>query len=64
MPSHATANKDIKQLYVDGHFCYVYKIGIVRRLDLYNKDFLNNHPKLVSNKKTDSPDEDKSIHLD
>ena len=29
MPSHASANKDVKQLYVDGHFCYVYKIGIV-----------------------------------
>lgn len=29
MPSHAASNAQIKQLYVDGHFCYVYKIGIV-----------------------------------
>lgn len=29
MPSHASANEQIKQLYVDGHFCYAYKIGIV-----------------------------------
>jgi hypothetical protein len=69
MPSHAAANDQIKQLYVDGHFCYVYKIGIVtnglgivRHLDFYNKDFLTAHPELVPNKKSDSPDEDKSIH--
>lgn len=69
MPSHAASNNQIKQLYVDGHFCYVYKIGIitnglgiVRHLDFYNKDFLNSHPELVPNKKSDSPDEDKSIH--
>ena len=69
MPSHATANDQIKQLYVDGHFCYVYKIGIVtnglgiiRHLAFYNKDFLDLHPELVPNKKSDSPDEDKSIH--
>lgn len=69
MPTHASANDQIKQLYVDGHFCYAYKIGIVtnglgivRHLDLYNKDFLNAHPELVPNKKSDSPDKDKSIH--
>jgi hypothetical protein len=69
MPSHAAANDQIKQLYVDGHFCYVYKIGIVtnglgivRHLDFYNKDFLTAHPELIPNKKSDSPDEDKSIH--
>lgn len=69
MPSHAAANQDIKQLYVDGHFCYVYKIGIVtnglgivRHLNLYNKDFLDAHPELLPNKKSDSPDIDKSIH--
>jgi hypothetical protein len=69
MPSHSSANDQIKQLYVDGHFCYAYKIGIVtnglgivRHLDFYNKDFLTAHPELVPNKKSDSPDEDKSIH--
>ena len=46
MPSHAAANPDIKQLYIDGHFCYAYKfgivtngLGIVRHIDFYNKDF-------------------------
>ena len=69
MPSHASANKDIKQLYVDGHFCYVYKIGIVtnglgivRHLNLYNKSFLDLHPELIPARKSDSPDQDKSIH--
>ena len=69
MPSHAASNAQIKQLYVDGHFCYVYKIGIVtnglgiiRHLSFYNNDFLTAHPDLVPNKKSDSPDEDKSIH--
>ena len=47
MPSHAAANPDIKQLFIDGHFCYAYKfgivtngLGIVRHIDFYNKDFL------------------------
>ena len=69
MPSHAASNDQIKQLYVDGHFCYAYKIGIVtnglgivRHLDFYNKDFLQSHPELVPNRKSDSPNEDKSIH--
>ena len=69
MPSHSAANDQIKQLYVDGHFCYAYKIGIVtnglgiiRHLDFYNKDFLAKHPELETNKKSDSPYEDKSIH--
>lgn len=29
MPSHAASSPEIKQLYIDGHFCYAYKIGIV-----------------------------------
>ena len=69
MPSHASANDQIKHLYIDGHFCYVYKIGIitnglgiVRHLSFYNKAFLNSHPELVPNKKSNSPDADKSIH--
>lgn len=69
MPIHASSNDQIKHLYIDGHFCYVYKIGIVtnglgivRHLAFYNKDFLSSHPKLVPNKKSNSPDADKSIH--
>lgn len=69
MPTHASSNQEIKQLYINGHFCYVYKfgmvtngLGIVRNISFLNKDFLKAHPDIVINKKTDSPDEDKSIH--
>lgn len=55
-------------MYINGHFCYAYKfgiitngLGIVRDITFYNKDFLNAHPDIVIGKKTDSPDEDKSL---
>lgn len=66
MLTHTSANNQIRQLC---HFCYAYKIGIVtngfgivRHLDLYNRTFFETHLELVSNRKSDSPDEDKSIH--
>jgi len=69
MPSHASANPEIKQLYVNGHFCYVFKfgiitngLGIIRHISFYNQDFFKQHPEIVVNKKSDSPDEDKSVH--
>ncbi len=69
MPSHASSNQEIKQLYINGHFCYVYKfgmvtngLGIVRDISFYNKEFLISHPEIIIDKKTDSPDEDKSLH--
>lgn len=46
MPSHASANPEFKQLYINGHFCYVFKfgiitngLGIIRHISFYNKDF-------------------------
>ena len=54
MPSHASANPEIKQLYINGHFCYVFKfgiitngLGIIRHISFYNKDFLTSHPDIV-----------------
>lgn len=51
MPSSAKANHEVKQQYINGHFCYAYKfgiltngLGIVRSIDFYNKDFLDSHP--------------------
>lgn len=68
MPSHAASNQAIQQMYINGHFCYAYKfgiitngLGIVRDITFYNKDFLNAHPDIVVEKKSDSPDEDKSL---
>lgn len=58
----------IKQLYINGHFGYVYKfgmitngLGIVRDITFYNRDFPDAHPDIVVEKKSDSPDEDKSL---
>jgi len=69
MPSCACANPQIKQLYINGHFCYVYKfglvtngLGIVRHVSFYNKDFFDTHTEIEIHKKSDSPDEDKSVH--
>ena len=69
MPSHASANPEIKQLYINGHFCYVFKfgiitngLGIIRHISFYNKDFMSSHPDIIVEKKSDSPDEDKSVH--
>ena len=58
IPTHASANPEIKQLYINGHFCYVYKfgmitngLGIVRDISFYNKDFLEAHPGIIVDKK-------------
>jgi len=68
MPSHAAANPSIKQMYANGHFCYAYKfgivtngLGIVRDIDFYDEAFFAEHPEIEISKKTDSPDEDKSL---
>ena len=64
----ASANHEVKQQYINGHFCYAYKfgimtngLGIVRSIDFYNKDYLDSHPDIVVDKKSKSPDEDKSL---
>jgi len=69
MPSCASANPEIKQLYINGHFCYAYKfglvtngLGIVRHIAFYNKDFFASHSGIAVEKRSDSPDEDKSVH--
>ncbi len=68
MPTSAAANHEVKQQYVNGHFCYAYKfgmitngLGIVRSIDFYNKDYLDSHPDIIVEKKSKSPDEDKSL---
>ncbi len=68
MPSHAAASPAVQQMYINGHFCYAYKfgiitngLGIVRNITFYNKAFLNAHPDIVVEKKSDSPNEDKSL---
>jgi hypothetical protein len=68
MPSQAASCPDAKQQYINGHFCYADKfailtngLGIVRNIVFLDDDFKSKHPELLINKKSDSPDEDKSI---
>ena len=68
MPSHAEAEPQVKQQYVNGHFCYAYKAGIVsnglgipRAIDFYDEAFFSAHPEIIRQKKSGSPDEDKSV---
>lgn len=68
MPSHSSANPAIQQMFINGHFCYAFKfgiitngLGIVRDISFYNKNFLDSHPDILIGKKSDSPDEDKSL---
>lgn len=69
MPSHAKSNPAIKNLYINGHFCYVYKfgmitngLGIVRDISFFDKEYIDTHPDIIIEKKSDSPEEDKSLH--
>ena len=69
MPSQAASCSDAKQMYINGHFCYADKfailtngLGIVRHIAFIDdQDFKSSHPDLIIEKKTDSPDEDKSV---
>lgn len=68
MPSQAASCSDAKQMYINGHFCYADKfailtngLGIVRDIVFLDVDFKSSHPELPVEKKSDSPDEDKTI---
>ncbi len=69
MPSQAASSPDAKQMYINGYFCYADKfailmngLGIVRHIFFIDDDdFKASHPGLAVEKKTDSPDEDKSV---
>jgi len=68
MPSKAASCDDAKQQYINGHFCYADKfailtngLGIVRHITFLDDAFKEAHEDLPVDKKSDSPDEDKSI---
>lgn len=67
LPETAKANPLAKQQYINGHFCYAFKagiitngLGIVRDIAFFDEDFKRSHPEAIS-KKTDNPDLDKEI---
>jgi len=68
MPSQAASCPDAKQQYINGHICYADKfativngMGIIRHIEFLDDDFKERHPEMSVEKKSDSPDEDKSI---
>lgn len=68
MPSQAASCPDAKHLYINGYFCYADKfailtngLGIIRHIAFLDDGFKANHPEMTVEKKSDSPDEDKSI---
>jgi hypothetical protein len=67
MPEFAMANPFAEQQYINGHFCYAFKagiltngLGIVRDINFFDDDFKRRHPETVT-KKTDNPELDKVI---
>ncbi len=53
MPSHASSNPEIRQLYINGYFCYAFKfdvatnkLGIIRHVSFYNRNFMNAPPEI------------------
>ena len=67
MPETAKANPFVKQQYINGHFCYAHKagvltngLGIVRDIAFFDDEFKHKHPEVIS-KKTDNPELDKEI---
>ena len=67
LPDCASVNSDVKQQYVNGHFCYALKfgiftnaLGIPRFISFFDADFKALHPEIVT-KKSNNPDVDKEI---
>lgn len=68
MPQAAASNPAVKNLYINGHFCYAQKavivtngLGIMRHLELLDEDFRVKHPEVPREKRTKSPEIDKEI---
>ena len=67
MPESAAANPFVNQQYINGHFCYANKagilangLGIIRGISFFDDEFKRRHPEVVS-KKTDNPELDKDV---
>ena len=67
LPEEAESSASAKQPYINGHFCYAFKagivtngLGIVRDISFFDDDFKAAHPETVS-PKTDDPEKDKEI---
>ncbi len=68
LPDRASASPAVKQQYINGHFCYAQKaglltngLGIVRHVAFFDDAFKKAHPELSIDKRTDDPDLDKEL---
>jgi len=68
LPDCAAANPAVKQQYINGHFCYAQKaglltngLGIVRHIAFFDEAFKKAHPELPIVKRTDNPNLDKEL---
>ncbi|NSB14140.1 hypothetical protein [Clostridium beijerinckii] len=50
IPFHASANPAIKQLYINGHFCHIFKLGVITNglgitidITFHNEEFMDVH---------------------
>ena len=64
----ACTNPEVKQQYINGHFCYAQKagiltngLGIVRHIAFFDDAFKKSHPKIPIDKRTNAPDADKEL---
>lgn len=67
MPKESAANPQIRQQYINGHFCYAIKagivtngLGIVRHISVFDDDFKKAHPEM-NLASSDDPKQDKEI---
>ena len=67
LPETSETNPFVKQQYINGHFCYAYKtgilsngLGIIRDIAFFDEAFKSRYPEIIS-KKTDNPNLDKEI---
>jgi hypothetical protein len=67
LPDVSQTNPFVNQQYINGHFCYAHKfgiitngLGIVRHISFFDEHFKRRYPETVSHK-TDNPDVDKEI---
>ncbi len=68
MPDCALANSNVKRQYINGHFCYAQKagiltngLGIVRRIELFDDGFKAAHPEMPVDHRENDPTKDKEI---
>ncbi len=67
LPNCSVTNASAKHQYINGHYCYALKtgiltngLGIVRSISVFDEDFKQLHPEVVVSK-TNNPDIDKEI---